>query len=108
MTGTLPTYSHALAERLCDRVAEGETLATITAEPAMPALDGLKQWLRDNSEFAAELDLAIQARREHFLDEMREVETKLLRGEIDVAKAETTLERLKTLIEYSDLPVGIW
>ena len=108
MTGTPSTYSLALAEQLCDRVAEGGMLAGICAENAMPALDELKSWLRENSDFARTLDLAIQARREHFLDEMREVETKLLRGEIDIAKAEAALERLKTLIEYSDMPVGIW
>ena len=102
------TFNLALAERIGDRIAEGETLATITAEPGMPSLDEVKQWLRDNSEFAGTLDQAMQFRREHFLDEMREVETKLLRGEIDVAKAEETLERLKRLIEYSDMPVGIW
>ena len=108
MTGTPPTYSRALAERVCDRIAEGETLAAICAEEAMPSLEELKGWLRENSEFARTLDLAIQARREHFLDEMQEVETKLLGGTIDVAEAEATIERLKRLIEYSDMPVGIW
>ena len=97
-----------LAERLCGRIADGEMLATITAEPGMPSLDEVQQWLRDNSEFATELDLAIQARREHFLDEMREVETKLLRGAIDVGEAVATLDKLKRLVEYSDMPVGIW
>ncbi len=73
----------------------------------MPSLEELKGWLRENSEFARTLDLAIQARREHFLDEMKEVETKLL-GTIDVAEAEATLDKLKRLVEYSDMPVGIW
>ncbi len=100
--------SQALAERLCERVAEGETLAAITAEDTMPSLEALKHWLRQNSEFAGTLDRAIQARREYWLDEMKEVETKLIHGEIDVGEAEATIERLKQLIEYSDMPVGIW
>ena len=108
MTDTPPAFDENLAERLCDRIAQGETLAALCAEAAMPSLDGVKHWLRENSEFAGDLDRAIQIRRAHFLDEMQEIETKLLRGEIGVADAKADIERLKTLIEYSDMPVGIW
>ena len=102
------TFNQTLAENLCDRVAEGETLATICAEDAMPSLDDLKHWLRENSEFAGSLDQAILFRREHFLDKMIEIELMLLRGTIDVVEAEKKIERLKTLIDNSDMPVGIW
>ena len=108
MTDTPPAYDETLAERLCDRVAGGETLAALCAEDDMPSLDGVKHWLRENSEFAGNLDRAIQVRREIFLDDMKEVTDKLLRGEIDAVEAEKEIERLKTLIEYSDMPVGIW
>ncbi len=101
-------YSPAGGEHVCERVAEGESLVAICAGDAMPSVDEVKQWLRGNSEFARTLDLAIQARRENFLDELAEVAMKVGCGEIEVEKGKKEIERLKTLVEYSDLPVGIW
>ena len=108
MTDSTTVYDETLADQLCDRVAMGGMLATICATEEMPSLDELKQWLRENTEFAGNLDRAIRVRRDVFFDDMKEVTDQLLRGEIDVADAEKEIERLKTLIEYSDMPVGIW
>ena len=102
MTGTPPSYSLALAERLCQRVAEGESLAAICAEDAMPAIGEVIAWQRHNPEFAKLLDGARQARAEIFLDQVLEMIEKLERGDITVAEAEVTIEGLKMLVETSN------
>ena len=102
MTDTPSTYSHALAERIAERIAEGESLAAICAGDDMPAMEEVIAWQRHDPEFAKLLDGARQARAEVFLDQVLEVIEKLERGDIPVDEAEVTIEGLKLLVECSN------
>ncbi len=101
MTGTPPTYSLALVERICERVAEGETLTAICAEADMPAVLDVIQWEQEDPRFAAMLDRARKARAEVLFDRVLEVINRLERGDITAAQAEVTIEGLKLLVETS-------
>ena len=45
-------YSAALARAICVRVAAGEMLASICAEPGMPATSTVRRWARESAAFA--------------------------------------------------------
>ena len=44
-------YSDTLAETICCRIADGETLTAICAEPGMPARWTVQRWQHDNEVF---------------------------------------------------------
>jgi hypothetical protein len=49
---TLPSeYSAEIAETICKRLMNGESLRAICADPAMPARATLLRWLASNHEF---------------------------------------------------------
>ena len=102
MTTTSPINSLALAERLCERVAGGESLAAICAGDDMPTVQDVIRWEQESPEIASMLDRARKARAEVFLDQVLEVIEKLERGDIPVDEAEVTIEGLKRLVETCD------
>lgn len=102
MTDSPPTYSHALAGRICERIAGGETLTAICAEDAMPALDDVIRWEQESPEIASMLDRARRARAELLFDRTLETINRLERGDITVAQAEVLIEGLKLLVETCD------
>jgi hypothetical protein len=57
-------YSDELADLVCDRIADGESLVAICAEPAMPSLRTILRWAEENELFAAEYARARDAQAE--------------------------------------------
>lgn len=66
--GPTTTYCEVIAHEICVRVSEGETLASISSDPAMPALWTIMHWQRKSAGFAAALALAKEARAERMAD----------------------------------------
>jgi hypothetical protein len=46
------TYSEELADTICERLAEGESLRQICASPEMPNRSTVHRWQSSNAEFA--------------------------------------------------------
>ncbi len=68
--GRPTTFSKEIAETICARMAEGESLRSICRDHYMPHRSSVYQWLRKNAAFA---DLYTQARErlvEHWADEI--------------------------------------
>ncbi len=68
--GRPTTFSKEMAETICARMAEGESLRSICRDHYMPHRSSVYQWLRKNAAFA---DLYTQAREllvEHWADEI--------------------------------------
>ena len=61
VSGRRSTYDRAWAERFCARVAKGEAVYRICAEPQMPSLKAVYGWLRRQPEFTA---MYTEAKRE--------------------------------------------
>lgn len=59
--GRKTTYSRAWGEAFCARVADGETINEITADPDMPSVKAVYGWLKRHEEF---LDMYLEARAE--------------------------------------------
>lgn len=66
--GSRTTYSETIAHEICMRIAEGETLTSISDDPAMPAMWTIMHWQRRSADFADALLLAKQARAERLAD----------------------------------------
>ncbi len=71
--GRPTTFSKEIAETICARMAEGESLRSICRDHYMPHRSSVYQWLRKNAAFA---DLYAQARErlvEHWADEIIDI-----------------------------------
>lgn len=51
--GAKSTYSQDIADTICDRIANGETLRSICREDGMPAWRTVYDWMEANADFAA-------------------------------------------------------
>jgi hypothetical protein len=47
-------FSQELADAICERIANGETLRSLCSDPAMPAWGTLWRWTVNNAAFAAQ------------------------------------------------------
>lgn len=52
--GRVSTYSEEVAKRICDRIEQGETLASICRDDDMPAVRTVSRWQKDNPSFGAD------------------------------------------------------
>jgi len=59
-------YSSEIAETICGRLVDGESLRAICADPAMPARATVFRWLARNQEFRRSYALARQCHAEDF------------------------------------------
>jgi hypothetical protein len=59
-------YSDKIAQTICERLVDGESLRAICADPAMPARATVFRWLARNQEFRRSYALARQCHAEDF------------------------------------------
>lgn len=71
--GKVSTYTKAVGEAICERLAEGESLTSIGKDPALPCYGTILAWVKRHPGFQ---DMYVQAReiQGHYLfDEMRDL-----------------------------------
>jgi hypothetical protein len=66
-------YDREIAETICDRLVNGESLRAICANPAMPARATVFRWLANNQEFRQLYVLARQCQAEDLADEILKI-----------------------------------
>lgn len=94
MPGGRPSkYTKALAARICQRIAEGESLRKICADPAMPSMFTIFHWLGDESkaEFSKQYAHARDAQADSLADEIVDIAD----TEEDPAKARVRVDARK-------------
>jgi hypothetical protein len=64
-------YSDELADDICDRILEGESLRSIGNDPKMPSLRTLAYWKRDKKEFLHKYTYARQTQAEIEFDDIK-------------------------------------
>jgi hypothetical protein len=64
--GRTSGYDVGIAETICERLVNGESLRAICADPAMPARATVFRWLARNQEFRRSYALARQCHAEDF------------------------------------------
>lgn len=67
------TYTESIANEICDRIAAGESLRSITNDKKMPAEKTVYVWLRDHPDLQQKYARAREAQMEKFLEEILEI-----------------------------------
>lgn len=71
--GRPSAYSEEIAEIICDRLADGESLRAICREDEMPDRRTVLRWLESNETFAAKCARAREAQAEYLAEETIEI-----------------------------------
>jgi hypothetical protein len=66
-------YSQAVAEVICDRIAEGESVRAILRCKGMPSRSTLHEWLKKYDDFASQYAVATGLRTDLMFDEIMEI-----------------------------------
>lgn len=74
-------YSDELAEKICEKIANGRSLRSICAEDGMPTTSTVCKWLIENKEFSEQYARAREKQADYFAEEIIEI--------ADSAEAET-------------------
>lgn len=106
-TGRPSVYSAELADAICERLADGESLRAICTDPAMPARSTVFKWLSQDAAFADQYARAREAQADSLVDDMLEIVDdgtndwmeRKIRGENIVVLNEEALQRSKLRFE---------
>ena len=81
-------FSDELAEEICNRLANGESLVKICELDGMPHRSTVVRWLESKPEFAARCDRARREQGDFLFDEMARIEADVEAGRLppDVAR----------------------
>jgi hypothetical protein len=71
--GRTSGYDAEIAQTICERLVNGESLRAICADPAMPARATVFRWLARNQEFRQLYALARQCQAEDLADEILKI-----------------------------------
>jgi len=66
-------YTPELADRICERLAEGVSLRTVCMADDMPDASTVFRWLRTNTEFCEQYTRAKQESADALVDEMTDI-----------------------------------
>lgn len=73
MVGRPSIFSQDLADAICDRLADGESLRSICADDTMPAKSTVFKWLGRNTIFADQYARAREAQADTLADEILDI-----------------------------------
>lgn len=71
--GRPTVYSEELADIICDRIADGESLRAICSDEDMPARSTVRKWSHDNPSFSAQYARAYEEQADHHAELVEEV-----------------------------------
>ncbi len=94
-------YTEELADTICTRLAEGESLRSICRDEAMPAMSSVLLWVVDgrHKEFSAQYARARQAQGYYYADAMLEVASLVGREELSPQAAKVIIDTYKWTAE---------
>ena len=67
------TFTKELADIICERIANGQSLREICRDKDMPSKEGVRGWLIRHESFAAQYARAREAQADHFAEEILEI-----------------------------------
>lgn len=66
-------YTQELADRVCQRIAEGYSMRTVCKPDDMPAMSTLFKWIREKPEFSQQYTKATEERTEAMAEDMLDI-----------------------------------
>jgi hypothetical protein len=98
--GRSPSYSDAIADVLCDRLAKGESLRSICRDSAMPGRQTVADWLTHHQAFFDQYSRARLIGLDEIADELLEIADNADGGEeSSAARASANIQRAKLRID---------
>lgn len=90
-TQTSPLYSEVLADEICAKLSDGQSLRKICQAEGMPDRRTVERWMASDESFAAKCARARDYGTDLILDDMEDIETGTLKGTIDPRAASVVL-----------------
>ncbi len=94
-SGRKSKYSATLVETICTRLEDGESIRMICAESAMPSWPAVRQWLSKYPAFRVAYGQARESQADAEFDRMRELEDRVLAGELNPNAARVVLDSMR-------------
>jgi hypothetical protein len=99
-------YSQETADKICERLASGESLKGVCKRPDMPGRTTVYEWLFKNPEFADKYARATELRAEYEFDNMFEIADTPQMGVKTVTKPDGSVETTQgDMIEHRRLRI---
>lgn len=84
-------FTQTVADEICERIAQGESLRKICDDKHMPAAKTVDRWLADGGEFCQQYARARERQADHFAEELIEIAD----TESDASKARNRIDARK-------------
>lgn len=88
-------YSDELAEKICEKIANGRSLRSICAEDGMPPMKTIYRWLEANEEFRHQYARARDKQADYFAEEIIEIADSAEAESAAVSKAKLQIDARK-------------
>ncbi len=85
-TGRPPLFSQKLAERVCERIAQGDSLVKVCRQAWAPSYSTVMKWLRDSAEFSQMYARAREDQADWHADEIVAIADEATADDVQVAK----------------------
>ena len=74
MAGGRPTtYTLDIADKICERLAQGESMRSISRDDKMPAISTMFKWIREHEEFSKQYAIAKEESADALVDDMLDI-----------------------------------
>ena len=88
-------YTPLIAESICERIADGESLRRICEDDGMPSAESVRRWVRDDEAFRGQYARAREDQADADADDIGDIARDTLTGKYDPAAARVAIDALK-------------
>ena len=91
-------FTQTLADDICERIANGESLRNICRDKSMPDRTTVLRWVDDNNDFCDQYARACARREDSFFDDLIEIADSVTADAAEVAKARVQIDARKWVL----------
>lgn len=91
--GRPSSYNQDIAQEVCSRIVEGESLRSICRDPSMPGLKTIFDWFPKHPEFTQQYEKAMAQRADTCLEDMFEIADNATSENANVARLQVDVRK---------------
>lgn len=91
-------FTQTLADDICERIANGESLRNICRDAAMPNQDTVHSWLNKDKEFSEQYTRARARQEDSYFEDLIEIADGVIPDAAEVAKARVQIDARKWVL----------
>ena len=91
-------FTQTLADDICERIANGESLRSVCRDKSMPDKTTVLRWVDDNKDFCDQYARACARREDSFFDDLIEIADSVTADAAEVAKARVQIDARKWVL----------